>query len=175
MKRIIKAFVLYVGEHWYERLTSIFIAVIMAGTLAIFEGFWWDETYSIAYYSLTIAVLIDLLAPLRFHTIKLLLKLMAVIVITTKLARMEWAVVTPQGWREWLWWLEAHAVQLHPFIWISAALLLLHGLFSTWAHSRPRMFGVIGSSLLILTIADSFTPIWLWDNVGLVVFIGLDG
>ncbi|CAM4194191.1 DUF4129 domain-containing protein [Paenibacillus alkaliterrae] len=173
MKRGLKGFAAYLTADWYEKLSSVFIAVILANTIAIFESYWWDETYAIAYFTIFMAAAVDVLLPHRMRFIKLLLQTAGAIMITTQLARMDWIVGRPERWQEWVWWLQVHAVQLHPFIWISAVLLMLHVLFGIWTTTRARMFGLIGVSLLILTIADSFTPIWLWDEAGMVVFIGL--
>lgn len=173
MKRFLKSVGVYLAAEWYEKLRFIFIAVILSNTISIFESFWWEETFAIAFYTLFAAAAIDVLLPLRSLFLKLFLQISAAIFITARFARMDWIVASPQRWQEWLWWLQAHAVQLDPFIWISAALLLLHVLFSIWTTARIRIFGFVGVSILILTIADSFTPIWLWDEVGMVVFIGL--
>jgi hypothetical protein len=173
MKQIMRSIGVYLSTGWFEKLRCIFIAIILANAITIFEGYWWDETYTIAYSTLFAAAAIDVLVPLRRKYLKLLLQVFAAILITTQLARMDWIVASPQRWQEWLWWLQAHLVQLNPFIWISGAMLLLYVLFSMWAITRIRMFGFVGVSILVLTIADSFTPIWLWDEVGMVVFIGL--
>ncbi|MCA0753657.1 transglutaminase domain-containing protein [Paenibacillus sp. N4] len=173
MKMMIKTIFGYLTADWYEKLTSWFVAIVIANAIAIFEGFWWDETYRIAYWTLFIAAGIDFLLPYRMRFLKLVIKLCGAAVVTIQLARMDWLIARPERWQEWVWWLQAHAAQLNPFIWVSIALLLLHVLFSVWTTTRTRMFGLIGVSLLILTIADSFTPIWLWDEVGMVVFVGL--
>ncbi|WP_053375381.1 transglutaminase TgpA family protein [Paenibacillus sp. FJAT-27812] len=173
MRQVLKSIGSYITADWYEKLRFIFIAIILTNTISIFEGYWWDETYEIAYYTLFAAAAIDVLLPLRFRYLNLVLKICTAIFITTQLARMDWLVASPQRWDEWIWWLQAHVVQLNPYIWISAALLLLHILFGIWTTTRIRMFGFVGVSILVLTIADSFTPIWLWDEVGMVVFIGL--
>jgi transglutaminase-like putative cysteine protease len=173
MRQVLKSIGRYIAADWYEKLRFIFIAIILTNTISIFEGYWWDETYTIAYYTLFAAAAIDVLLPLRFRYLKLVLQICAAIFITTQLARMDWLVASPQRWDEWIWWLQAHFVQLNPYIWISVALLLLHILFGIWTTTRIRMFGFVGVSILVLTIADSFTPIWLWDEVGMVVFIGL--
>jgi hypothetical protein len=168
-----KRFIRLLTADWYEKLTFLFIAVILSNAIAIFEGFWWEETYAIAYYTLFSAAAIDIMLPVRKRYVKLLLQIIAAIIITSQFARMDWIIAKPEQWQDLVWWLQAHAAQLHPFIWISATLLLLHVLFGLWTVTRPRMFGFIGVSIVTLTIADSFTPIWLWDEVGMVVFVGL--
>ncbi|WP_419872718.1 DUF4129 domain-containing transglutaminase family protein [Candidatus Pristimantibacillus sp. PTI5] len=173
MKRSMKSIGLYFAKNWFDKLRFIFIAIILSNTITIFEDFWWEETFSIAYYTLFAAVAIDVLLPVRMKLLKLLLQAAASIVITSRLAQMDWLIAAPKRWEEWIWWLQVHAAQLNPFIWISLALLLLYILFGIWTATRIRMFGFVGVSILVLTIADSFTPIWLWDEVGMVVFLGL--
>ncbi|WP_051250946.1 DUF4129 domain-containing transglutaminase family protein [Paenibacillus harenae] len=173
MMQGIKRLAAYLTGNWYEKLIFVFIAVILTNSIAIFDDYWWDETYHTAYYTIFTALAIDLLLPLRLKFVKRLLQISAAIMITTQFARMEWLISKPERFEEWVWWLQAHAVQLHPFIWISGILLLLYVLFGIWTTTRTRMLAVIGVSLLTLTIADSFTPIWLWDEVGMVVFTGL--
>ncbi|MDQ8737334.1 transglutaminase domain-containing protein [Paenibacillus sp. LHD-38] len=173
MKRSMVSIGLYLAENWFDKLRFIFIAIILSNTITIFEGYWWEETFSIAYYTLFAAVAIDVLLPVRMKLLKLLLQAAAAIFITSRIAKMDWLIATPQRWEEWIWWLQVHTAQLNPYIWISLALLLLYILFGIWTATRVRMFGFVGVSILVLTIADSFTPIWLWDEVGMVVFIGL--
>ncbi|NIK75218.1 transglutaminase-like putative cysteine protease [Paenibacillus castaneae] len=173
MKHMLMKLIRYLSANWYEKLVFIFIGVILANMIAVFEGFWWKETYQIAYFTIFTAVAIDILLPLRSQFVKILLQIIASLFITIKFARMDWIISKVDRWQDWLWWLQVHAVQLHPFIWISAALLALYVLFGIWTTTRVRMFGLIGVSLVSLTVADSFTPIWLWDEVGMIVFIGL--
>jgi hypothetical protein len=173
MKTMFKSILAYVTADWYEKLRFLFIAIILSNTISIFEGYWWEETFSIVIYTLFAAVAIDVLLPMKFRFLKLFLQISAAVFITSQLAVMDWIIAAPERWQELVWWLQAHLVQLDPFIWISLSLLCLYLLFSLWTTSRIRMFGFVGTSLLVLTIADSFTPIWLWDEVGMVVFVGL--
>ncbi|MCU6709551.1 DUF3488 and transglutaminase-like domain-containing protein [Paenibacillus sp. J5C_2022] len=162
-------------NHWYERLTGLFVAAIMASTVAVFEGYWWPESFDIAYYSLICGAIIHLFIPVGRSTIKLVLAFMSALLITLRFARFDSPLLfsgnnpTEEGVLRLL----DFAVQLHPFIWIGMALLFGQLVFSAWAVTRPRVFGLIGAALIILTVTDSFTPIWLWDNVALVVCFAL--
>jgi transglutaminase-like putative cysteine protease len=173
MKQALNALFVYLTANWYEKLRFLFVAIILSNTIIIFEDYWWEETIAIGHYTLYAAAAIELLLPQKGRFLKFFLKIAAAIWITTRLVEMNWIIATPERWQEWIWWLQAHMMQLNPFIWISIALLLLHNLFGLWTTTRIRMFGLVGASLLVLTIADSFTPIWLWDEVAMVVFIGL--
>ncbi|MDF2834389.1 MAG: transglutaminase domain protein [Paenibacillus sp.] len=163
----------YMGNGWYERFVSLFVGVVLMATVSVFDSYWWDESFAIAYATVGAAILVDLLLPHRYRWLRWSIQLVAAVWITYRLARKDWEIALPSGSGEWRWWLEQQLAQLHPFIWISIALLGLHLLFTAWAINRARLFGVIGASLLILTVADSFTPIWLWDDVAIVVFTAL--
>ncbi|GKU78248.1 DUF3488 and transglutaminase-like domain-containing protein [Paenibacillus sp. L3-i20] len=173
MKKPMIGVLAYFGKGWYTRLVALFITIIMLGSIQIFEDYWWPESFKIANYTLIIALLIDILLPMRMRIFKWSIQLVAAIAVTFNFARIEPLPIAPEKMGKLRWWFEHTIPQLDPFIWISLALLVIYILLSTWAVTRVRMFGVIGTGVLLLTIADSFTPIWLWDNVALVVFTGL--
>lgn len=161
------------ARNWYTKLTQLFIALMLINTITIFEGYWWEETYAIAVATLLLAVAVDTLIPIRSRALRLALQLMlafAVTIYSAGIQRLPWS---PEGAREWAAWLQEYAVQLDPFIWISLALLAIYTLFSLWIKNRSHLFGFIGTNLIVLTIADSFTPVWLWDEVAWIVFLGL--
>lgn len=160
-------------EQWYLKLTMLFVTLLIWQTIAIFDEYWWEETYSIARGTLLAGAIIGLLLPYRFRFTKIVLHIAAALVITIQFTPMEWLIARPESFRDWFWWLQAHAVQLHPFIEISGALLIIQVLFGLWTTTRSRMFAFLGVAITTLTIADSFTPIWLWEEVGIVVFVGL--
>lgn len=163
----------YLSKHWYERCVSIFTAIVIMSCLSIFEGYWWQESFAIAYRTLIWAAIIDIVLPYKPRVVRWIVQWIAAVIITFQYARMEWAVAPPEQMNEWGWWIRQTLSELHPFIWFAVVLLAIHIVFSAWTLTRVRMFGLIGASILVLTIADSFTPIWLWDNVAVVVFTGL--
>lgn len=173
MKKWTAAIASYLNKRWYERFVSLFTATIMMTCLSIFENYWWPESFKVGYATLILAVLIDFLLPIKERVLRWIIQFVFAVVATFRFARMEWEVAPPEGVEDFGWWLKQTLAGLHPFIWIALAVWLIHLLFSEWAITRSRMFGFIGAAILILAIADSFTPIWLWDNVAVVVFTGL--
>ncbi|MFD0588164.1 DUF4129 domain-containing transglutaminase family protein [Paenibacillus sp. GCM10027627] len=164
----------YFGKQWYAKFVSLFTAIIMYSCLFVFEGYWWLESFQIAYFTLLCAVVINFVLPDRMRLLRWALQFAATICVVFRFARIEWdtTAVPMEGGDDSK--VLALLDGLHPFIWIGLSLWLIHLLFSLWAQSsRVRMFGVVGAGLLMLTIADSFTPIWLWDDVAVVVFVGL--
>lgn len=161
------------SRRWYERLAVLFVALVVASVISVFEGYWWEETYSIAYWTIGWTAAVALLLPYRLHALKLAVQAAGALYITYRLAGIERLGAFPESGGDRMRWIWDHAVQLHPFIWISLSLLAVSSLFGYWATDRIRIFGFLGAAILVLTIADSFTPIWLWDNVAAVVLVGL--
>ncbi|WP_168120605.1 transglutaminase domain-containing protein [Paenibacillus sp. HB172176] len=160
-------------SQWYRKLVSLFVGLTIASCMAIFDRYWWKESFVIGYCTVAVAVIVDLLLPQRMRLLRFSLQLASAVYITFRFARVEYAISPPGSTSDLAWWVQQHLAQIHPFLWISLTLLGIHFLFSAWATTRMRMAGFVAAALLMLTVTDSFTPIWLWDNVALVVFIGL--
>ncbi|MGI2292754.1 transglutaminase TgpA family protein [Paenibacillus sp. GXUN7292] len=158
---------------WYEKLVSVLIACIIMSTLSIFEAYWWEETFSIAYFTIGTALVIQLVLPWRWLKTKLFLQWLAAAAVTVvKVPEvLHWS--KQESWAVTFEMLMNELVKLYPFIWISLAVLVIYQMLLYWSTTRIRIFGTIGTSLIILTIVDSFTPYWLWDNVAVVVLLSL--
>ncbi|MFX3635706.1 MAG: DUF4129 domain-containing transglutaminase family protein [Candidatus Pristimantibacillus sp.] len=159
--------------NWYEKLSRLFVGFMIINTISMFEGFWWEETFAIANGTLLLAIIIDFLLGARSRILRVIIQVILCIAVTVAYAEVSKVYGETANWREWLVLMWGYAVQLNPFIWISGSLLVIYLLFSSWVNSRPRVFAFIGVNLFSLTIADSFTPIWLWDEVAWVVLLGL--
>ncbi|MFF2482781.1 DUF4129 domain-containing transglutaminase family protein [Paenibacillus sp. NPDC058071] len=163
-----------IAPSWYPKLTRMLVGLMLIQTIAIFENFWWDETYTIAYATLSWAIVIDLVLPLKVKLWRLLLQAAVAVITVFRYVEMEgYSTFEPVTWQTRIDWIVHYAVQMHPFIWIAGGLLVLHVLFGSWITTRPRLIGFVAGNLAALTIADSFTPIWLWDEVAWIVFLGL--
>lgn len=161
------------SSNWYEKLSHLFVGFMIINTISIFEGFWWEETFAIANGTLLLAIGIDFLLLSRSRVLRVILQVFLCIAVTAAYAEVSKIYGETTNWREWLVLLWGYVVQLHPFLWISGALLAIYLLFSSWVSTRSRVFGFIGVNLFSLTIADSFTPVWLWDEVAWIVLLGL--
>jgi Transglutaminase-like enzymes, putative cysteine proteases len=169
--------IIKITPNWYMKLSQLFIALMLINTIQIFEGFWWEETFAAATSTLLLAVAADWVLPRRMRVLRIAVQSVLALGATMYFAELKKVILTvpeeEKRWTDFFRLIGGYAEQLHPFIWISGALLLLYILFELWIKTRPRLFGFIGVNILILAIADSFTPIWLWDEVAWVVFLGL--
>lgn len=166
-----------ISPNWYMKLSQLFIALMLVNTIRIFEGYWWEETMAAAASTLLLAVAADWLLPRGMRVLRIAAQLLLALGATAYFAELKKVVLLvpeqERGLGDIFRLIGGYAEQLHPFIWISGALLLIYLLFDAWIKTRPRLFGFISVNILVLTIADSFTPIWLWDEVAWVVFLGL--
>ncbi|WP_201001613.1 transglutaminase TgpA family protein [Paenibacillus glycanilyticus] len=170
--------IITVTPNWYTKLSQLFIALMLIHTIRIFEGFWWSETFYAVSFTLLFAVAADWLLPRSMRALRIVVQLLLAVGATAYFADLKKVASTTVPDQEnrlgdlfrTLW---GYAEQLHPFIWICGALLVLYILFDLWITTRLRLFGFISVNILVLTIADSFTPIWLWDEVAWIVFLGL--
>ena len=161
-------------DQWYPRLSFLFVAVLIWQVLGTLEGYWWEETYYIVGLTLIASVIVELLVPGR-RVYRGIVQLALIIALTLQFTDFRWLgfANSPPDSREWAFWLEAHATQVHPFLWIVLGVWLFYSLAGQWATSRSHVVLVISGCMLTLLIADSFTPIVLWDKVAWTIFIGL--
>lgn len=166
-----------ITPNWYLKLSQLFIALMLINSIQIFKGFWWEETFAAAVSTLLLAVAAHWVLPYRMRVLRIVVQSVLALGATVYFAEMKKVILNvPEQERRWtdsFRLIGGYAEQLHPFIWISGVLLLLYILFEVWIKSRPRLFGFISMNILVLTIADSFTPVWLWDEVAWIVFLGL--
>ncbi|MFS0727472.1 DUF4129 domain-containing transglutaminase family protein [Paenibacillus sp. 1P07SE] len=172
--RLVRDWFHSIVDHWYPRLSFLFVAVLIWQVLGTLEGYWWEETYFIVGMTLVASVVIELLIPGR-RMYRAIVQLALVIALTLQFTGFQWLgfAERPSDARQWAFWLEAHATQVHPFLWIVLGVWLFYSLAGQWATSRSHVVLVISGCMLTLLIADSFTPIVLWDKVAWTIFIGL--
>ncbi|WP_042159426.1 transglutaminaseTgpA domain-containing protein [Paenibacillus gorillae] len=171
--RLIKRIFRYWAPDWYAKLSSLFVALMIINTIAVFEGYWWEETFQVVNAALLLAVAVDIIMPLRLRITKVITQAVLLLLSTITYIQFDKLYGKPESWNEWLDQLWFYAKQLDPYIWFVCVLFIIYLLFSKWVTTRARMIGFVTVNLLSLTIADSFTPIWLWDKVAWIVFLGL--
>ncbi|QAY65301.1 transglutaminase TgpA family protein [Paenibacillus protaetiae] len=160
---------------WYDKLSKLLVAIILWQSLSVFDGYWWKETMLIASLSILSSAVIEIAVPGGRRVWKLILQvlisLLIIVLIADAYHDITWLSADELGGRGE--WLHIHLSQLSSFIWICASLIIIYTLFVYWVSYPSSKFGIIAASLTTLTVTDSFTPVWLWDNVAWVVLVGL--
>ncbi|GGG11129.1 DUF4129 domain-containing transglutaminase family protein [Paenibacillus abyssi] len=161
--------------NWYQRVTYLFVAALLWQWFYCLEDYWWDETFAIVHGVLIAGVAAELLVP-GHRSIRLALQLAAIIGINVHFTGYQWIGREQGPWNDghlWTSWLSGNIGQLEPFIWISLVVWLLFQLAGYWSRSRVQVMTLIAVCMLTLLVADSFSPLVLWDNVAWTIFIGL--
>ncbi|AJY76247.1 transglutaminase TgpA family protein [Paenibacillus beijingensis] len=159
-------------QSWFRRLGCLFIAILFWNDIQVMQGFWWTETYQIVYGTLIVTALVEIALPGK-RTYRILLEAAAVLALNIVISPFQWNWAENGTLRERISGFWHDLTALHPFIEISAGIWLLFLLFAGWASTRLRIIGVTAVCLMTLAVTDSFTPIYLWDNVAWSVFAGL--
>jgi len=66
-----------------------------------------------------------------------------------------------------------HMSQLSPFIWFSFGVWVTYLFALWWVQARLRIVVMTVLSVIILAIRDSFSVVYLWDEVAIIIFSGL--
>nr|WP_219836252.1 transglutaminase-like domain-containing protein [Paenibacillus sp. R14(2021)] len=158
----------------YRKLSAIFASMIVYQWIRSFGDYWWSETFTIVNGVLLAAAAANLLLPSKLVSGAVQL----IILLVLNVAYSGYAWMPFEGNRksasEWLHWISDQITQLSPFLWISLGVWLVFHLIVLLRHRRIYIMLLIGSAVFSLTVADSMlTPLYLWDEIAWLVFIGL--
>ncbi|MBD2844498.1 transglutaminase domain-containing protein [Paenibacillus sp. IB182496] len=165
----------YLAQEWYRKLKYLFVAILLWQWFFSLEDYWWEETFQIVFVVLALSTAAEMLLAGR-RWVRLLLQLLALIAINIHYTGYAWVPRSDEPWREsvaWRDWFSANLTQLEPFLWISLGVWLLYQFAALWTITRMQVLMLVSICLLTLLVADSFSPLLLWDNVAWTVFVGL--
>ncbi|PWV98422.1 transglutaminase superfamily protein [Paenibacillus cellulosilyticus] len=160
-------------DSWYRRIASLMTAIIIWQLTHVFEGYWWEETFSCVQFVLISTVVLEWFIPWR-TPYRMLLQ--AVVLVIASGHTAGYSYIKPESLRSLshLWtWIVDNATQLNPFIGIAALAWGMLAFFTLWATTRKRIIVFTAASLLSLMIADSYTLIYLWDQTAWAIFASL--
>lgn len=164
----------YLASNWYGKLAFLFSAVLLWQWFDSLENYWWPQTFAIVHGLLIAGVAIEWLVP-GPRWIRLALHGLATLAITIRQSGFVW-VDTPDKLRPlqpWGDWFAALVSPLDPYIWISFPVLLLYLFAGYFCRTRYQVIFLAGASVFSLSILDSFTDIYFWDEVAWSVFVAL--
>lgn len=160
-------------ESWYRRIASLMTAIIIWQLTHIFEGYWWEETYSCVQFMLISTVVLEWIIPWR-APYRLLLQGVVLVIASGHTAGYSYIKLGSLRSVPHLWtWIVDNATQLSPFIGLTTLAWGLTVFFTLWATSRRRIILFASASLLSLMIADSYTLVFLWEETAWAIFASL--
>lgn len=174
MRNSPRRFASYLSINGFERLSYLFSAGIIALWVQCFGDWWWEETFAVIYGLLTATSLIALAVPWRRLSIPL--QAVAVVAVNLLLTDFRWFAVYPEqfGAGRVKAWLSDLTAPLFPYLWISLGVWFIVLASVVLSKRKSGLITVVAAALLSLSVIDSlFTPIFLWQEVALIVAIGL--
>lgn len=162
-----------VRDSWYRRIATLMTAIMIWQLTHVFEGYWWEETFSCVQFALLSTVALEWIIPWR---LPYRMMLQGVVIIIGAGHTAGYKYIEPDSWRSisnlWSWAID-NVSQLSPFIQLAALAWGLTLFFSLWASKRRRIIVFAAASLLSLMIADSYTMIYLWSQTAWAIFASL--
>lgn len=171
MRRFLKAAGAYLFRDWYRKLSALFVAVLLWQWFNLLEHYWWDQTFDIVHGLLLFGTAIELIVP-GPRWVRGVLHGVLLLSLNIVYSGLQWVPI-PREREYWDDWFRFVFAPLDPFVWISLGVLVLYLFAAYWSRTRMQVLVIIGLCLISLTIADSFTPIYLWDEIAWTVFVAL--
>ncbi|MCQ6558388.1 DUF4129 domain-containing transglutaminase family protein [Paenibacillus mendelii] len=163
----------FLGD-WYYKLSAVYATLLAIIWIRCLSDYWWETTFTIVHSLLVSSVLIMIVIP--WKKISVGLQLMAIIIINGIYTDFHWIPATSEidTWAEWRQWGSLHMEQLTPYIWISLGVWLAVQAAVMLRTKRTAIILLVSAALLSLAVADSLlTPIYLWEEIAGIVFVGL--
>ncbi|WP_171686331.1 transglutaminase domain-containing protein [Paenibacillus planticolens] len=164
----------FLFKDWEQRATAILTGIFLYQFVIWImkeDGLWLPETVAFVTWTLSLTAATYLIPHLR-RAWRVLIQFVLVIGLHLIGMGYHYAAVKVTTWKSALKWIALNAGQLEPYIWFSLVAWLAY-LFAMWSvTSRLRVFVLIAVSILFFAIRDSFSTIFLWPQVAMVIFCG---
>jgi transglutaminase-like putative cysteine protease len=160
---------------WQRRLIALLVCVFLwqfIDWIVKEEEVWLEQTISVVRWTLIVTLLIELL-PRLIWFIRSLLQLIAIIVVNVNVLsgvgmvpELEWASFFSKKMLDSL-------LMLSPFLWFSLGAWVVYLTMVWWVEAKWRIYTMIIVSVTAISIRDSFSTIYLWQQVAIILFCGL--
>ena len=158
----------------YHKLSAVLGALLIYQWIRCLGNYWWDETFTVVNGVLFVSAIAIILIPSKLYSS--FVQLLLLLVVNAAYSGYVWVPFEgdKQHAADWISFLAAQIKQLSPIIWISLSVWLIYNVIVWMRNRRLFIITIVGLALLSLTFADSLlTPIYLWDEIAWIVFIGL--
>lgn len=173
-KRMMQGFIRRLARNGYAKLCVLFAAVLLWQWFDSLEGYWWPQTFAIVHAALIAGTAIEFLVPGKLRW-RLPLHAAALLACIMVFSGFRW-IPMPGEWKDaaaWGDWFAEIAEPLAPYIGVAAVAYGLFLFAGRFCRTRPQVALFCGAVLVSLAVLDSFTTIYLWDEVAWCVFISL--
>lgn len=165
-------FITLLLNDWAHRLTVLLSGIFLLQFviwLAQEEYVWLPET--VLYIKITL-VIVGVLEILLYRAggYRLWLQAAAVAIYTYVAVDYTPAAIREPSFQEQLWDFLGHP---HPFIWFTLGTWIIYITTIYWVQVRWRIYLLMFISIMAMAVRDSFSQIYLWKQVAVVIACGL--
>ncbi|WP_159886514.1 transglutaminase TgpA family protein [Paenibacillus puerhi] len=162
-------------DEWPHRLTVILCGVYLLQLVLWFqkEDYWWlPETVVIIQLTLLAVAVLEHI-PWMHWMLRGLLQLTAIVVIQTKVL-VRYEVIEPMTLGSFFTSkLFLNLYELTPYLWFGLGAWVAYLTMIWWVESKWRIYFLLVVSVLALCIRDSFSTVYLWPQVAIMLGCGL--
>ncbi|GGI43614.1 hypothetical protein GCM10008018_03000 [Paenibacillus marchantiophytorum] len=159
---------------WEQRVSAILTGVFLYQFVIWImkeDGLWLPQTVSFVTASLCLIAFTYFL-PRLHGAWRFILQFLLILWLHGWGMGYHFVAVHVTSWHETLRWIALNAGQLEPFIWFSLSACVTYQ-FAMWSvQSRVRIVVLIFVSVMFFAIRDSFSTIFLWPQVAIVILCG---
>ena len=174
-RRIATGFFRLLAKNGYHKLCFLFAAVMLWQWYDSLENYWWPETFAIVHAALIAGTGVEILVPGRLRW-KLPLHAVVLLACMMVWSGFHWLPAPAEDWKNaaaWGDWLAEMAEPLRPYVGVTAAAYGLFLYAGRYSRTRPQVVLFCAAVIVSLAVFDSFTTIYLWDEVAWCVFVAL--
>lgn len=161
-------------KDWALRVSAIFVGIFLYQFLIWImkeDGLWLPETVSFVTWTLVLTTATYCIPKIKDGW-RAFLQFVLIIWFHGLSMGYHWVAVHITTWKEALRFIGQNAGQLEPYIWFSLGAWIIY-LFAMWSvQSRFRIVVLIFVSILFFAVRDSFSMIFLWPQVAMILLCG---
>ncbi|CAN7431444.1 transglutaminase domain-containing protein [Paenibacillus sp. LjRoot153] len=161
-------------KDWAMRVSAIFVGIFLYQFLIWImkeDGLWLPETVSFVTWTLVLTTATYCIPKIKDGW-RGFLQFVIIIWFHGLGMGYHWVAVHITNWKEALRFIGLNAGQFEPYIWFSLGAWIIY-LFAMWSvQSRFRIVVLIFVSILFFAVRDSFSTIFLWPQVAMILLCG---
>lgn len=161
-------------KDWALRVSAILIAIFLYQFVIWImkeDGLWLAETVSFVTWTLVL-ITATYCIPKITNGWRACIQFLLIIWLHGWGMGYHWVAVHITTWKEALRFIGLNAGQLEPYIWFSLSAWIVY-LFAMWSiTSKFRIVVLIFVSILFFAVRDSFSMIFLWPQVAMILLCG---
>lgn len=156
----------------YYRVNYIFWGIILYQYVVLLSHLWLPETTRIVTWTLLLTFIVEFIPGIH-KLFRRAFQLIGILYIHLFVLQVGFIGGSIDHYSEIITLIRLNVEQFLPYLWFALAGWIFYLWTMRWTSSKPIIYTVIISSVLMFCIIDSFSFLILWDQVALIIMSGL--